>query len=328
MALIGHNTTKKRIAQALASAKVRNEALPHMLFSGHPGCGKTSMAKEVAKLTGADFIPVVPETLKDLNTIKGLIESLNYDGYNSRGDRVGEIKPSIVFIDEVHNLPLFGQEKLGIVMENFLMETGKPNKYYWIPYFTIIGATTIAGELSRPFLNRFKLEFLFKPYTFKESVEIVNYHANQQKLLVSPLAAEDIARRGRGVPRVLVRYLENCRDTAIFNKEPYISEKTTEATFEELGIDATGLNKTELIILKTLYNAERPVGLETLSIISGESAKTIKNELEPYLMQQGYMLRSGTGRLITREGRLYLEDAGYEGNQAGRLQISADYVRR
>ena len=328
MELIGHVNTKKRIAQALASAIHRNEALPHMLFSGHPGCGKTSLAKEVANLTKTDFISVMPETLKDFKAIRSLMNSLNYDGYNERGDCVDKIKPSIIFLDEIHRLPIFGQEKLGIIMEEFKMDTGRPNKYYWAPYFTIIGATTLAGELSRPFLNRFKLNFMFQPYSYKESVQIVYEHAKRLKINVVPTAAEDIAKRGRGVPRVMLGYLECCRDTALFNKITIVSHKTVNATFEDLGIDGSGFTKTEIKILETLYNSERPVGLETLAIVTNESAKTIKNELEPYLMQSGYMMRSGAGRVITANGRLYLEDKGYQGKAAGRVEISADYVRK
>lgn len=326
--LIGHTNTKKRIAHALASAKKRNEALPHMLFSGHPGCGKTSMAREVAKVSGGSFISVVPEMLSDMKAIKALMESLNYDGYNDKGDRVAPIKPSIIFMDEIHRLPIFGQEKLGIIMENFVMDTGRPNKYYWAPYFTVIGATTLVGELSRPFLNRFKLNFIFEPYSLEEAVYIIAAHAKRLNIKLEPAAVEDIAVRGRGVPRILIRYLECCRDTALFYNADVVTKAITTATFNDLSIDASGFTKTEIKILETLYNSERPVGLETLAIITNESAKTIKNELEPYLMQQGMLLRSGAGRIITAKGRNYLDGEGYIGSKSGRVEITADYQRR
>jgi Holliday junction DNA helicase RuvB len=223
---------------------------------------------------------------------------------------------------------MFGQEKLGIIMENYLIETGRPNKYYWTPYFTLIGATTMAGELSKPFLNRFKLNFMFQPYSFEESVQIVYMHAKRLNLMVSPLAAEDIAKRGRGVPRIMIGYLECCRDTAIYRRMPVITDFVTRSTFNELEIDEEGLTRTELKILETLYNAERPIGLDTLSVVTGESAKTIKNELETYLMQNGYIVRSGAGRIVTQKGRLYLEEKGFQGRYRGRLEISGDYVRR
>lgn len=327
MALIGHVNTKTRIQKALASARYRNEGLPHMLFAGHAGCGKTSMAKEIAKITDADFIAVMPEDLSNIKAVRSLMESLNYDGYDPKGNRVDRIKPTIVFLDEIHRLPIFGQEKLGIVMEDFMLETGRPNKYFWIPFFTIIGATTLAGELSKPFLNRFKLNFNFTPYAHDESVQIVYMHAKRLGLSLPPGAAEDIANRGRGVPRMLVGYLECCRDTALFHKSPIISSRYVKDTFDDLGIDESGFTKVEIKILQTLYNSERPVGLEALSIIANESAKTIKNELEPYLMQCGYMLRSGSGRIITAPGRLYLESKGYQGSKSGRIEITADYVR-
>jgi Holliday junction DNA helicase RuvB len=327
MAVIGHEKMKKQIKVAIASAKHRNSAPPHMLFSGHPGCGKTSMAKEVAKMLGTDFISVIPEELKNQKNILHLLESLDYNGYDEKGNRIKQIKPTVIFLDECHRLPMYGQEKLGIAMENFSIETGQANRFYWLPYFTLIGATTLTGELSKPFLDRFKLNFFFEPYNLHDSFDIVNYHAKRLEVFITPKAIRDIVRRGRGIPRIMISYLERSRDTLYALQGQVITSNITNHTFENMGIDETGFNKIELKILKALYNAEKAVGLETLAVITGESQKTIKNDIETYLVREEYMSRSGSGRTITPKGRLYLEEQGYVGKKHGRVAISADYVR-
>ena len=328
MAMIGNADTKRQIEIAVNAAKTRNAAPPHMLFSGHAGCGKTSMGKEFSIMLGTDFIPIIPETLKDQKSIMELVDSLNYEGYDEMGNRVGDIRPSVVFLDECHNLPMYGQEKLGIIMENFTMETGQKNKLYWIPYFTVIGATTLAGELSKPFLDRFKLNFFFEPYIKEESALIVHTHADRLGIKISEAAARDIANRARGIPRIIVRYLERCSDMSQSIGSDLITSALAKATFDIMGIDNDGYNKIELKILGCLYNSDKPIGLETLSVVTGESVKTIKNELETYLIRSGMMVRSGAGRLITGLGREYLEEKGYVGKRQGRVAISPTYERK
>ena len=331
MAIIGQQKTLDQIKVAIDSAKKRNTAPPHMLFSGHAGCGKTSMAKELAKILGTDFITLVPESLKDQKSIMHLLDSLNYEGYNEEGDRLGEkdpVKPTIVFLDEIHNLPMYAQEKLGIVMENFTIESGESNKLLWLPYFTVIGATTLAGELSRPFLDRFKHKHFFEPYNLNESLHIIKYHAKRLKLVISDKAIRDIARRSRGVPRIMVGYLERCGEVMDSIGSIFITSKLVSDTFKIMEIDEAGFNKIELKILITLYNAEKPIGLETLATVTGESAKTIKNDLETYLTRTELIIRSGSGRVITAKGRNYLEEKGYVGKRQGRKAISPTKVRK
>lgn len=327
MNLIGHETTKKQIKVAQQAARARNMSLPHMLFSGSPGCGKTTMANEIAKTSGVDFITATPEDLKDAKSVKKLLENLNDKGYDAKGNRISNIKPSIIFLDEIHNIPLKGQEILGIAMENFRMETGRPNAYYWLPYFTLIGATTLAGNLSKPFLDRFKLSFMFSPYSTQESIKIIRMHAQKLKISMTAKAVNDIAVRGRGVPRIMVSYLERVRDAMIANKSVLITSLLTKEVFEAMGIDIHGFSETEIKILMVLYKNDIPVGLENLSIITNESTKTIKERIEPYLIQSGLMMRSGSGRIITKSGREYLENQGYTGKASGKQYITANYER-
>ncbi len=327
MGIVGNKNMKKQIDVAISSAKHRNTAPPHMLFSGHAGCGKTSMAQEISNVLKGDFISVIPEDIKNQKTVLDLLESLNYDGYDEKGNRVAKIKPTVIFLDECHRLPMYGQEKLGIAMENFTMETGQANKLFWLPYFTIIGATTLTGELSKPFLDRFKLNFFFTPYNEHDSCKIIKYHAEQLRTNLTNKAIRDIAIRGRGVPRIMIRYLERCRDMMYAINSHTVTSGLTNLTFENMEIDKMGFNKIELKILKSLYNSDKAIGLETLSLITGESPKTIKNEIETYLIRNEYMIRSGAGRSITPKGRTYLEEQGYVGKKNGRMTITSNYER-
>lgn len=325
--MIGNENIKKQLHIAIDSAARRNMAPPHMLFSGHPGCGKTSMAKEMAAMLKTDFISLTPESLKDNRSLLNLLDSLNFDGYDKFGNRIGTIKPTIVFIDECHRLPMFGQEKLGIVMENFTLNTDNVGKVYWLPYFTVIGATTLSGNLSKPFLNRFKLNFYFEPYSIEDSIKIVEFHAKRLDIQVTKKAALDIGTRSRGVPRIIVSYLERCRDMMLAIGSDVITSGLSNMTFETLEIDKQGFNKIELKILKTLYDSDKPISLENLAMVTGESKNTLQNEVETYLIKSGYLVRSGKGRLITPKGRSYLEAEGYAGGDMGRRTISVGYSR-
>lgn len=328
MEIIGHDNLKRRILTAVKSARKRNTAPPHMLFSGHAGCGKTTMAKALAEQLGAPFISVVPEHLKNMKALLDLFEALDYSGYDEKGNRVGKVNPTIIFLDECHRLPIFGQEKLGIAMENFHVSTGQANKFYWLPYFTVVGATTLAGNLSKPFLDRFKLTFMFEPYDQEDSCSIIKYHAQRMDVLITGKAIREIARRSRGVPRIMVRHLEQCRDTMLAFGSEIITSKVAEVTFESLGIDRKGLNLVERKLLKTLYDSDGAVGLETLAIVTGESQRTLKEETEVFLIQQGYLTRKSTGRSITPKGRAYLEEEGYVGRRNGRVMVAANYQRK
>ena len=286
------------------------------------------MAKEIAKLDNSDFLSISPEAIKDLKSTKKLMENLNHSGYDASGNRVGAIKPSILLLDEIHKLPLAGQEALGIAMENYMLETGRANKFYWLPYFTLIGATTMAGELSKPFLDRFKMSFTFEPYSISDSFKIVKAHCSRLSIAITSESVATIAKRGRGIPRIMVKYLEMIRDFTFAKNSKVITLETTLETFRSLGIDVEGFSLVEIKILKTLYEEDKPVGLENLAIIVGESAKTLKETIEPYLIQRGFILRSGSGRLITRLGKEYIDKQNYVNTKTNKINIPANYVRQ
>lgn len=326
--IIGHRDTKRLVKIAVDSARKRNKALPHMLFSGLAGCGKTTFATAIASLHDVDFMPVSPDSMSDTNSVLKMLDKLDHSGYNERGDRIDRIRPTIVFFDEVHKLPRRGQEVLGIAMEKYMLETGQPNKYFWIPYFTIIGATTDDGELTKPFREKFKLRFLFEAYSFDEIVEIIQLHARQKKVVLTPRACRSIAQRSRGVPRTAVSHLDRIRDYMLSMGSEVITGELAEENFKIAGIDALGLTKPEIRLLKTLYLSKEPIGLDNLAIITNESAKNLKNTIEPYLIQRGLIIRSGKGRIITEVGRKHLEKDGYIGQARNKVEIPASYVRK
>lgn len=307
IAMVGHNNTKTQIRRAVESAVARNVSIPHMLFAGAPGCGKTTMAKEIAKISNANFIKAIPEDMKNYENVITLLEQLDHSGYDAKGNRIGKIRPTIIFFDEIHGMPLKGQEKLGIAMEEWQIESTKANRYIWLPFFTVIGATTNDGKLSKPYRDRFKLRFVFQLYGNEELTDIVLLHANKMKLIISAKAARDIAKRSKGTPRIAVGYLERVRDMALSMESKIITYNVVGRTFEEMKVDKEGLTATEVKILKALYNAGTSVGLDNLSIMVNESTKTLAESVEPFLIQKGFITRSGRGRILTSEGKKYLE---------------------
>jgi len=330
MKIIGNRDIMSQLAVAATSAMVENRSLPHTLLSGAAGCGKTSTARYIAERTGCDIIEMPPEGIKSRDDMLRIREVLNVVGYDRIGNKIGSIRPSILFIDEIHRLPIRGQEHLGIAMENWIIPVDEnqvklglnkresaqfghttKGRGRWCPRFTLIGATTDDGLLSKPFKDRFKLKFIFNTYTLEDSIKIVEVHTERLGIQITKNATHAIAKRGRGVPRILVGLLERCRDTAVSAKEDVVTINVCKVSFMLMGIDSTGLTQTDIKILKTLYGSKDPVGLDSLSIIVNESRKTISETIEPYLVQRGFILRSSRGRTLTKTGREYLIENGH-----------------
>lgn len=310
MKVIGHEKTKKILGIAARSAIARNMSVPHMLFAGAPGCGKTSMARELAKSFRLPFLSVMPEEVKDNKSALKILERLDHTGYDANGNRVAVIRPTILFFDEIHNIPAKGQEILGLAMERFILESGQPNKFIWIPYFTLVGATTKAGNLTKPFRDRLKLQFTFEPYEKDVMLKIVEAHAIRLGVAASPEGFEAITKRSRGTPRVAVSFLENIRDRMVSSGEVFASVPMIEEVFSDLGIDSEGFTHVELKIMRALLDANGPLSLDNLSIITEEDVKTIRASAEPYLIKRGMIGVSGRGRVLTGKGTEYIRSAG------------------
>jgi len=321
MKLIGNEATWKQLYIALNSAIKQNRALPHVLLTGAAGCGKTSTARQIAKLTGFKFIASACDSLKTRKDLISLVKNFDVTGYNKKLEKVGRIKPTIVFIDEVHGLSLKAQEILGIIMEERYIPVhanelrrnirGK-NKLLKVtcPEFTLIGATTDDGKLSKPFRDRFKLRFIFTTYTLNQSIEIVKEHANKLQIKIEDDASVEIARRGRGTPRIIVSLLERCRDFVIATNQEKITKEAALIVFDLANINSDGLTKTDLTLMKILADVNGPVGLDNLATMLHESPKVLVEVVEPYLIRKEFIIRSSRGREITATGKKYLSEIG------------------
>ena len=327
MKLIGNEDILVQIDIAIRSAVKENRSIPHMLMSGAAGCGKTSTAKHIANITGGKFASIACDTIKSRSDLLQIVEEFDRTGYDVYGKKLKDecIKHNIVFIDEIHNLSLAGQEHLGVLMEEWYVPVtnkemksdilddfqGVAERTRWSPAFTLIGATTNDGKLSKPFRDRFKMRFVFTPYSEEESVQIAIVHAERLKMQITKEASLEIAKRGRGVPRIIVSLLERCRDMALAIDKKVVTTGIAIVTFGELGIDETGLNSTDINMLKMMYEVEDPIGLDNVAVRLNESSKVISETLEPYLIQRGFLVRASKGRKITDEGRRYLLNNGH-----------------
>lgn len=330
---VGNKDLIPMLRISITASKARNAALPHILLKGPAGTGKTTLAEVIAREFNTEPIALTPGTARKIQDLRKLFFRMPGEGYDQDGNVIGTIKPQIVFCDECHQLPLVAQENLGIAMQDWKLAVNIRGQdvFEWVPRFTLIGATTLPGKLSKPFLDRFKIQSEFETYSKDEAIQIAEFHSKSQNLGLGSGVAEAIATRSRGVPRLIVRFLDRLADAALvagqenptYNR--VITRQLAEAVFSNfLKIDDRGLTKTDLKILKSLARQDDPVGLETLATIVNEDKSSVESTIEPYLIQEGLIIRTKRGRLLTDEGRRYLTAAGYletQGNRpsAGRL---------
>jgi len=316
---IGNEDPIRLLRISIEAAKAKNEALPHILLKGPAGTGKTTLAEAVAREFETEPMALTPQTAKRTEDLRKLFLRMPGEGYDLEGQVVGRIQPQIVFTDEVHQLPLLAQENLGIAMQDWKLpvRVNGEDVFEWVPKFTFIGATTLPGKLSKPFLDRFKIQIDFETYSHDESVQIARIHAEKREIQLEEGVAEDIARRSRGVARLIVRFLDRLHDAAVVSAQGgsernRVSRELAETMFRQfLKVDDRGLTKTDIKILTQLCKLTDPVGLDTLATIANEDKATVQHTIEPYLIQEGLLIRTKRGRLITDEGRRYLHAAGH-----------------
>ena len=315
------------------AAKARNKELPHILLKGPAGCGKTTLGEAIAREFGNKPLTLTPNTAKNSDLLRKFFLNMPDDGYDEEGNIVGvhdPINPQIVFIDEVHQLSLLAQELLGIAMHDWRLPVTVEGRdeFEWVPRFTLIGATTLPGKLSKPFRDRFKVQALFETYDQDESLEIIGLHARNEGLQLGEGVPEAIATRSRGVGRLLVRFLDRLASAAVVASQVRPEAKNVitlplanKVFTDFLKIDDRGLTKTDIKILRQLHKMQDPVGVDTLAAVTNEDKSTLEYEVEPYLTQEGLMARTKRGRVLTDEGRRYLHTSGYikEAPSMGRM---------
>lgn len=291
---VGQRVVREQLQIAIDAARGRGECPDHLLLSGLPGLGKTSLAQIVAKELGSTLHSTTGPALERARDLAGILSQLK-DG-------------DCLFIDEIHRIPAAVEEYLYPAMEDFsvdLVIDQGPNSRtvkLRLAKFTLIGATTREGLLSAPFRSRFGLLVRIEAYPLDELTEIVNRSARLLQMKLEPGATQEIARRARGTPRVANRYLRRVRDFAQVHQRMPIGIDTVRETFASLRVDSLGLEELDRQILEVLGRSGGAVGLKTIAAAIGEAEDTVENLYEPFLLRQGLLERTPRGRVLTREG--------------------------
>jgi holliday junction DNA helicase RuvB len=287
---IGQKSVVEKIEIALEAAKQRGEPLEHVLFHGPPGLGKTTLAYIIAHWMGSKIITTSGPALERTHQLMGVLTNLNQN--------------DILFIDEIHRLPVNIEEFLYPAMEDFRldipMDKGPYAKIttYHLKKFTLVGATTRAGTVSAPLRNRFGLSYHLDFYDVDDLRNIIIRSAHILKVKINRAGANEIARRARGTPRIANRLLRRVRDFAQVRKRGLIGPTVAAEALDLEGVDQRGLDALDHSFLETIiqhYNGG-PVGVEALSATLNEEVDTLVDMVEPYLLQQGFISRTKSGR--------------------------------
>jgi holliday junction DNA helicase RuvB len=297
---IGQERLKKNLQLAIAAAKKRSEPLDHILLYGPPGLGKTTMATVISNEMGANIRVTSGPAIERAGDLASILTNLQ-DG-------------DILFIDEIHRLNRSVEEVLYSAMEDFKLDIviGKGpaarSVRLDLPKFTIIGATTRTGSLAAPLRDRFGHIYRLEFYTHDEVAQIITRAANILESTIHPVAAEKLSTRARLTPRIANRLLKRVRDYADVNGDGIIDEPITGRALELLEIDEHGLDPADRQLLLSMIDnyGMNPIGLNTLSALTGDETSTIEDFYEPYLLQVGFIERTPRGRKVTPKAYQHL----------------------
>ena len=290
---VGQNSVKEQMQIFVEAARKRHEPLDHTLIFGPPGLGKTTLAHIVANEMEVGLKTTSGPVIEKAGELVALLSNLEEN--------------DVLFIDEIHRLSASVEEILYPAMEDFRIDIviGEGPAARSIPYtlkpFTLIGATTRAGLLTSPLRDRFGIVHRLEFYAVEELTEIVTRSGQRLDVKVDAEGALEIARRARGTPRVANRLLRRVRDYAEVRADGIVSAETADAALELLNVDEEGIDAMDRKLLLTILEkfSGGPVGLDSLAAAIGEERDTIEDVVEPYLIQQGYMMRTPRGRVAT-----------------------------
>jgi Holliday junction DNA helicase RuvB len=290
---LGQSAMKENLGVFITAAKERRESLDHLFLIGPPGLGKTTLAQVVAHELGVDFKVTSAPALDKPKDLAGILTTVT--------------EKTVFFIDEIHRLKPVIEEMLYIAMEDYELDwiigQGPSARTIRIPVppFTLVGATTKAGNVSSPLISRFGISCRFSFYEPQDMEAIVRRSAGILKVIIEDNAAALLARSSRGTPRVANRLLRRMRDFAQVLREPSITCPVVEEGLKRLEIDSLGLERYDREILRIIIERYQggPVGAETLAISVGETVDTLEDYYEPYLIQAGLLQRTPRGRMVT-----------------------------
>ncbi len=303
---VGQSEVKENIRIFIEAAKMRNEPLDHVLLYGPPGLGKTTLAHIIANELGANFKTSSGPAIEKSGDLAAVLSTLE------PGD--------VLFIDEIHRMPKFIEEILYPAMEDFELDivvgTDSSSRSIKIdlPPFTLVGATTRAGDLSAPLRDRFGIVNKLNYYTEEELVGIIKRTSRVLEMEITDDAAVELAKRSRKTPRIANRLFKRVRDFASVIGNGIIDLDITKEALNRLKVDKYGLDQVDIEYLTSLIEKFNggPVGVETIASSIGEEISTLEDVVEPYLLQEGFIKRTPRGRMVTDKAYAHL-------NQGDRL---------
>jgi Holliday junction DNA helicase RuvB len=303
---VGQEEIKENIRVFIEAAKMRGEVLDHVLLYGPPGLGKTTLAHIIANELGVNIKTASGPSIEKSGDLAAILSTLEPN--------------DVLFIDEIHRMPRFIEEILYPAMEDFEFdivigqEGNSRNIKIDLPPFTLVGATTRAGDISSPLRDRFGIVSKLNYYTDEELKQIIERTSRVLNMPIESEAAMELAKRSRKTPRIANRLFKRVRDFALVNGDRVITLETTKKSLERLHVDQYGLDQIDIEYLESLINKFNggPVGVETIATSIGEEVSTIEDVIEPFLLQEGFVKRTQRGRIATDKAYDHLKIAHYE----------------